>query len=239
LVGTRLTGLANNAVYNVSVVAVDTGGNPSACSAMATGTANPDTTVTPTTTVAFGNVNIGQSADRTFTIANSGNATLTFTSLSCAGGTGTAGYTASPTSGTIAPGGTTTVTVHFAPTTAGFLSCVLSVVGDQTSGGAAINISGTGVNPNPIFVQSGIGDSVFTLPSYVTRVRVDASFSGSCQNFIVRVSTSTLSLINVIIGTCSVADTRSPFTGTYAINNGGVVTITNSTGVNWTFTELR
>lgn len=228
----------------LSVLAIATfagacGSSSSTAPSTPVATATPTKIITVSGNLAFGNVNIGQSADRTFTIANSGNATLTFTSLSCAGGTGTAGYTASPTSGTIAPGGTTTVTVHFAPTTAGFLSCVLSVVGDQTSGGAAINISGTGVNPNPIFVQSGIGDSVFTLPSYVTRVRVDASFSGSCQNFIVRVSTSTLSLINVIIGTCSVADTRSPFTGTYAINNGGVVTITNSTGVNWTFTELR
>jgi hypothetical protein len=47
------------------------------------------------------------------------------------------------------------------------------------------------------------------------------------------------SIINVIVGTCSVADTRSPFTGTYAINNGGVVSITSSTGIAWTFTEIR
>lgn len=93
--------------------------------------------------------------------------------------------------------------------------------------------------PNVLFAQSGIGDNVFTIPSYVTRVRVDASYSGSCQNFIVRISTSLTSLINVIIGTCSVADTRSPFSGTYAINNGGQVTITSSTGINWTFTEAR
>jgi hypothetical protein len=93
--------------------------------------------------------------------------------------------------------------------------------------------------PPPIFTQSGVGDNVFTMPSYVTRVRVDATYPGSCQNFIVHVSTQTLSLINIIIGTCSVADTRSPFSGTYAINNGGTVQITNSTGVSWKFTELR
>lgn len=195
--------------------------------------------ITVSGNLAFGNVNIGTTADRTFTINNSGNTMLTFTSMSCTGGSGPTGYTASPTSGTIAPGATTTVNLHFAPTTSQFYSCVLNVVGDQTSGGAAINVSGSGVNPNPIFVQSGVGDSVFTLPSYVTRVRVDATYGGSCQNFIVRVSTTVGSIINVIVGTCSVADTRSPFTGTYAINNGGVVSITSSTGIAWTFTEIR
>lgn len=95
------------------------------------------------------------------------------------------------------------------------------------------------VQQNPIFTTSGSGDNTFTMPSYVTRVRIDATYSGSCQNFIVRVSTQLTSLVNIIIGTCSVADTRSPFTGTYAIRNGGVVEIVSSTGINWTFTEQR
>lgn len=93
--------------------------------------------------------------------------------------------------------------------------------------------------PAQVFTASGTGDNVFTIPTYVTRVRVDATYVGNCQNFIVRISSSVTSLINIIIGTCSVADTRSPFSGTYAINSGGTVTITSSTGVNWTFTELR
>src|SRR5262245_42231964 len=54
-VSTRLTGLGNNTVYNVSVAAVDTTGNASTCSAVASATANPDFTITPTTTVTFGN----------------------------------------------------------------------------------------------------------------------------------------------------------------------------------------
>src|SRR5438874_1762732 len=51
--------------------------------------------------LAFGNVTLGTTADRTFTINNSGNATLTFTSLSAVGDTGAAAFTASLTSGTI------------------------------------------------------------------------------------------------------------------------------------------
>ncbi len=212
------------------------------CGSSSTAPTAPPVVTTPTKIItvsgnlAFGNVNLGSSADRTFTISNSGNTVLTYTSLSCTGGSGPAGYAASPTSGTVAPGATNTVNVRFTPTTSGFLSCVLNVVGDQTAGGAAINVSGTGVNPNPIFVQSGVGDNVFNLPSYVTRLRVDATYGGSCQNFIVHIGTS--GLINVIIGTCSVADSKSPFSGTYVVT-GGQVSITNSTGVAWTFTEVR
>ena len=85
------------------------------------------------------------------------------------------------------------------------------------------------LTPTPLFTRSGIGDTVFDVPTTVTRLRIDATYTGSCQNFIVRISTTVTSLVNVIIGTCSVADTRSPFSGTYAINNGGTVSITSST----------
>lgn len=210
------------------------------CGSSSTTTPTPTPTATPTRIItvsgnlAFGNVNIGSSADRTFTVNNSGNATLTFTSLSCAGGTGTAGYTATPTTGTIAAGSTITINVHFAPTTAGFLSCVLSVVGDQTSGGAAINVSGTGVNPNPIFTVSGTGNNVFDMPTYVTRVHiVGRLLSGSSSNFIVNIAGRLV--VNDLLGNSFgtlVSD------GTY-VTTGGTVVITNSTNVGWTFTEVR
>jgi len=189
--------------------------------------------------LAFGNVNIGENATRTFTIANGGNAALTFTSLTASTGTGSTGFAATPTSGTVQPGSSLPVTLRFTPTVAQYYSHVLSVVGDQTGGNPAINVSGFGIDNSPLFIRSGVGDNVFDIPTKVKRIRIDATYSGSCQNFIVRISTSTTSLVNVIIGTCSVADTRSPFSGTYAINSGGTVTITSSTGVAWTFTEVR
>ena len=186
--------------------------------------------------LAFGNVNIGASATRTFTISNSGTAALTFASLTATSGTGTAGYTASPTSGTVPAGGSLTVTVQFKPTLAQFYSNVLTVVGDQTSGNAAINVSGTGINNNPIFTKSGVGDTVFDMPTYVTRLRITGAPASSCQNFIVHIAGR--SVVNVILGTCSVADTRT-HDGTYAIAGGGQVEIVSSSGVSWTFTEVR
>lgn len=95
----------------------------------------------------------------------------------------------------------------------------------------------TVVVPAP-WTTNGIGDNVIQLPPYVSRMRIDATYSGSCQNFVVR-PVGGVSLVNVIIGTCSVADTRSPFTGTYPVTGGAMIQITISTGVNWRFTEIR
>ncbi len=206
---------------------------------------SPTPTPTPTVTriitvtgdLGFGNINIGDSPTRTFTIGNSGTGPLTFTGFTAAGGTGSIGFTASPQSGTVQPGGTQIITIRFTPTIAQFYSNVLSVTGDQTGGGAAINVSGVGVDASPLFTASGVGDAVFDMPTKVARVRITAVPTTSCQNFVVRIGGRS-SIINIILGTCSVADAPS-IDSTYLTGGGGVVSITISTGVRWTFTEVR
>lgn len=91
--------------------------------------------------------------------------------------------------------------------------------------------------PTPLWTASGIGDSVFDMPTTVARVRIQAMPTTSCQNFVVRIG-GRASTVNVILGTCSVADART-LDGTYLTGGGGVVSITISTGVQWTFTEIR
>lgn len=213
----------------------------------ACGSSSSPTAPTPTPTVtriisvsgdlSFGNVNIGDSPTRTFTIGNSGIGPLTFSGFTAAGGTGSTGFNASPQSGTIQPGGSQVITIRFTPTVAQFYSNVLSVTGDQTGGGAAINVSGVGVDNSPLFTASGIGDAVFDMPTKVARVRITAAPTTSCQNFVVRIG-GRASIINVILGTCSVADAPS-IDSTYLTGGGGVVSITISTGIRWTFTEIR
>src|SRR3989449_11603846 len=66
----RLTGLVTGTLYYVSVSAVDLSGNASACSLTASGVAQVDFAVSPTTTVNFGNVNVGSFADQVFTVQN-------------------------------------------------------------------------------------------------------------------------------------------------------------------------
>jgi hypothetical protein len=93
------------------------------------------------------------------------------------------------------------------------------------------------LSPTPLFTASGIGDAVFDMPLAVARVRIQAQPTTSCQNFVVRIG-GRASIVNVILGTCSVADARS-LDSTYLTGGGGVVSITISTGVQWTITEVR
>jgi hypothetical protein len=96
--------------------------------------------------LSFGNVNIGSKSVRTFAINNAGSAPMTFTSVACQAGTGDAGFAADPAGGVVPSNASIAVEVHFAPMRAEFYSCALTVVGDQTSGEAAINASGTGID---------------------------------------------------------------------------------------------
>lgn len=91
-------------------------------------------------------------------------------------------------------------------------------------------IGGTGgTSPTTNFSQSGIGDTVFTLPASVGIVRIQATFSGTSSNFVVKVAENLI--VNTIIGT-----TRNPSShdGTYVVAAGGQVEISNSNGVSWT-----
>jgi hypothetical protein len=159
----RLAYILTVAVVTLSVACHNnpSGGTPTTPTSTTT---TPTKIISVTGNLAFGNVNIGSKAQATFTIANSGNTTLTFTSLSAVGGSGPAGYTANPTSGTVAPGASLTVTVFFAPTAVQFYSAVLTVVGDQTSGNNAINVSGTGVNANPLTLSGTVTDKATGAP---------------------------------------------------------------------------
>jgi hypothetical protein len=187
--------------------------------------------------LAFGNVDVNTSASRPFVISNSGNSTLTFTGLQAAGGTGTSGWAASPTSGTVPAGGSLTGTLRFSPTLAQAYNTTLTVVGDQTSGNAGIAISGTGVNNTPIFSITGTGDTVFDMPLSVAKVHVVGTFNhSSCSNFIVKVAGRLL--VNEIIGNCSIG-IGPTYEGTLLTGGGGQVAITNSSGVEWSFTEVR
>lgn len=97
--------------------------------------------------LAFGSVSVGQTASATFTITNSGTGTLTFTGLSCTCNVNV--FSASPTSGTVPPGGSRTITVYFEPLAATSYSGTLSVMSDATAGNGFIAVSGTGVSSPP------------------------------------------------------------------------------------------
>jgi hypothetical protein len=138
-VSTRLTGLSVGTLYNVAVTAVDTAGNESPCSAVASAVPRPDFAVSPTGTVAFGDVNLGTFAERTFTVTNTGGGTVSGAVSVAAPFTIKSG---SPFS-VSGVGASTTVTVRFTPTTTTTVSATVSF----TAGGGTIApiVTGRGV----------------------------------------------------------------------------------------------
>ncbi len=90
----------------------------------------------------FGDVQIGVvRRDGVLVISNDGNAALSVTGITLPNGSA---YVAGWTGGTIAPGGSQTVLIQFAPTAEQSYSGALSVSGDQTSGTNTINVTGAG-----------------------------------------------------------------------------------------------
>lgn len=104
--------------------------------------------------LAFGDVLVGSQRDLSYTITNSGNATLTITGTAVTGGLD-AHTIASWTNGQIAAGASQTVTVRFQPTATGSYSGTISVNGDQTSGSNTLTISGAAPAPAVAGTWSG------------------------------------------------------------------------------------
>jgi len=126
----RLTGLATGTLYYVSVTAVVTRGAESACTTSANAVARLDFAVNPTGTMNFGSVNLGSSADQTFTVSN----------LEPATGGGTVSGTASApapfsiVSGspfTLGVGASQAVTVRFSPTMSATATVNLTFAADR------------------------------------------------------------------------------------------------------------
>jgi len=89
------------------------------------------------------------------------------------------------------------------------------------------------LTPTPLYTRSGSGDTVFDIPTTVTRITITGRCSCSSTNFIVRIGGRLV--VNELLGTSWGTQT---FSGTY-VTVGGVTEITNSSAVSWTFTEAR
>lgn len=85
----------------------------------------------------------------------------------------------------------------------------------------------------PFWQRTGVGDNVFDMPSYVRRVRIRGHYPSSSSNFIVRIGGRLV--VNELLGYSWSGPT---FEGTY-VTNGGVVEITRSRDVQWTFTQVQ
>lgn len=84
-----------------------------------------------------------------------------------------------------------------------------------------------------IWSKSGVGDSRFEMPKYVSQVQVIGTFTGYRTNF--QVYINGILLLWKLLGTSWGTD--PVFERTY-LTNGGVVEIVDSGGVSWSFTEV-
>jgi hypothetical protein len=83
--------------------------------------------------------------------------------------------------------------------------------------------------------KTGVGVSVFDMPTYITRVHIIGIYTSSCQNFIVHIGGR--GVVNEILGTCSIA-IGPRYEGT-SVTTGGTVEVLNASGVSWSFVEER
>jgi Abnormal spindle-like microcephaly-assoc'd, ASPM-SPD-2-Hydin len=104
-------------------------GNGQAIPTGSTGTSSANNTF-----IGTANVATSGTVSKTFTISNTGNASLTL-STPTKTGTDSAQFSASLASTTVAAGGSTTLTVTFAPTSAGFKNAVFSIANNDLLGG--------------------------------------------------------------------------------------------------------
>lgn len=196
----------------------------------------PSEPTTPTRVIqltgdlAFGDVEVGASVERTMRILNAGNSAMTVTSLSVTSGSP---LTASWLTGTIPAGGGQDVVVRFTPTAGGSISGTIRVNADHTAGNNQIAFSGRGVRSGPLWERSGSGNTVFDMPTAISRVRIVGTYRSNSSNFIVRVGGRLV--VNELLGR---SWGQERYEGVHQVS-GGVVEITNSSGVEWSFTEVR
>jgi len=159
--------IAHNATASPAIVALN-----------GTGTATPQPAVSVSvTTLSFGTISVGQkSAAQAATLTNSGQAPLTLASLALSGASvsdfALAGDCAS--GATIAPGGTCTMQLSFAPTAVGTRTASLTVASNATNGSPVVTLSGSGVqyaiavNPASASLQSTVGTMSAAVQAVVT-----------------------------------------------------------------------
>lgn len=85
----------------------------------------------------------------------------------------------------------------------------------------------------PFFRRTGSGDTVFDLPTSVSRVRIVADYPGNSSNFVVYIAGRLI--VNELIGR---GWSSTHFEGTY-LTTGGTVEIRLSSGVSWEFQQVQ
>lgn len=135
---------ARSATLNVS----DNAGNsPQTVSLSGTGTSGPMIGLSPTS-VNFGNQAAGTTSSPTpITVTNTGNATVTFTSIAVTGTNNTSFGESDNCLPNLTVGNSCTINVTFSPATTGSFSAAVTLTDNATNNPQTVSLSGTGIAP--------------------------------------------------------------------------------------------
>ena len=169
--------------------------------------------------LAFGNLMVGSSSNLTLTLGNTGNTTLTVSSLTYPAGF-SGGF-----SGAVPAGGSTNVMVTFSPVSVAAYSGNLTVNSDATSGGNTLPVSGNGI-------PATIAALLFTTQPGAAVAGVPFGQQPVLKTVDAYGNPSTVGLPASLTGQVSLTNGNGTLTGTTAFNLGssfgnGVVTFTN------------
>ena len=129
-------------------------------------------------TVGYGNVNVGATATKTFTIANNGATTLTITGVTIDGANAANFTVTTSPAANIAAGASTTCVVQFSAASAGTKTAALHIASSDTAVGAAfdVTLSGAGYIPPPTIANTLTSPNT---PTYVDGVWVTAQLAAA------------------------------------------------------------
>jgi len=165
-----------------------------------------------TASLAFASVAIGQTKDISLLVSNTGSAVLNVSSASITG----AGFSlTTPATFTVQPGGSQTVTVRFAPTSATAFSGTLSIESNDAGSPASVALSGTGV----IAGVPKLSLSASTLAFGSVTVGQTKDMSVTISN----TGTAVLNITSLATGGTAFAATSSPG---FALQPGGSQAVT-------------
>src|SRR5262249_9322823 len=139
--------------------------SPATVALSGTGVAATTTLSVRPGSLSFGSVNDGSAASQGFTVTNTGNSNVSVSSIIASG----TGYSILSGAGavTLSPNQSTSVSVQFAPKTAGAASGSVSIASNASGSPATVTLSGTGVAPQ---IQHSIaltwGASTSTVAGY-------------------------------------------------------------------------
>ncbi len=207
-------------------------GSPLTIPLSGTGTAAPTGNLQSSqSSLSFGNVNTGANSVKQVTLTNSGTAAVNISAVTATGaGVSVSGVTAPAT---LNPSATATLSVTFAPTSAGSVSGSVTVASDAPNSPLTISVSGAGVQPG-----LAVSPASFNFGSVVDGQNSSKSFTitntGSAS---LSISQLSISATGYSVNGLSVPSTVAPgasvafnavFAPTTAGNLNGTVSITSN-----------